>query len=260
MRHSIDVERWRQVGEPAAAAMARAVESCVHCGFCLPACPTYQELGEEMDSPRGRIVLMKEALEGTLPLAAAAPYVDRCLGCLACEPACPSGVQYHRLLHPFRDLARRESGRRRRARSTAPPRHPLGAAEPGAISSALCEPRVWGDGRRRSFPPVGGRCSTGRARRRGRCRRAATLPTRVAAEGARRARVALLTGCAQQVLRPEITAADAAGAGAQRRRGGDPTRPGVLRVARDARRIAGVGARAGAAQPRRLSRATSMRS
>ena len=74
--------------------MARAVETCVHCGFCLPACPTYQVLGEEMDSPRGRIVLMKQVLEGSLTLADAQPHIDRCLGCLGCVTACPSGVQY----------------------------------------------------------------------------------------------------------------------------------------------------------------------
>ena len=83
-------------------AMLGAIEACVHCGFCLPACPTYAVLAEEMDSPRGRIFLMKEVLEGGLELEEAAPYVDRCLGCLACEPACPSGVEYGALLAPFR--------------------------------------------------------------------------------------------------------------------------------------------------------------
>lgn len=82
--------------------MAEAVSKCVHCGFCLPACPTYQELGREADSPRGRIVIMKEVLEGTLTVADAAPHVDACLGCLACEPACPSGVPYRDLISAFR--------------------------------------------------------------------------------------------------------------------------------------------------------------
>ena len=86
--------------------MSEAVHACVHCGFCLPACPTYLELGQEMDTPRGRIVLMKEVLEGTLPLAQALPHVDRCLGCLGCETACPSGVKYRELISPFRDLIR----------------------------------------------------------------------------------------------------------------------------------------------------------
>ena len=89
MLHRIDVDRLDRQGVPGTA-MAEAVESCVHCGFCLPACPTYQELGEEMDSPRGRILLMKEVLEGGIGVDEAAPFVDRCLGCLACEPACPS--------------------------------------------------------------------------------------------------------------------------------------------------------------------------
>lgn len=84
------------------APMAEAVTKCVHCGFCLPACPTYHEIGSESDSPRGRIVIMKEVLEGTLTVADAAPHVDACLGCLACEPACPSGVPYRDLISAYR--------------------------------------------------------------------------------------------------------------------------------------------------------------
>ncbi|MBT5903429.1 MAG: 4Fe-4S dicluster domain-containing protein [Opitutaceae bacterium] len=82
--------------------MADAVSKCVHCGFCLAACPTYSELGSESESPRGRIVIMKEVLEGTLTVADAAPHVDACLGCLACEPACPSGVPYRDLISSYR--------------------------------------------------------------------------------------------------------------------------------------------------------------
>ena len=101
MQHQIPIQ---ELG-PAGPAMAAAVDACVHCGFCLSACPTYQVLGEEMDSPRGRIYLMKEALEGHLPVAGSvALHVDRCLGCLACVSACPSGVQYGQLLTPFRAL------------------------------------------------------------------------------------------------------------------------------------------------------------
>src|SRR5215471_13620002 len=102
MLHSIPSEKFGPFGS----AMAGAVQACVHCGFCLAACPTYGELGQEMDTPRGRIVLMKQVLEGTLPFAGAQPHVDRCLGCLACEPACPSGVRYRDLINPFRALAR----------------------------------------------------------------------------------------------------------------------------------------------------------
>ena len=92
--------------------MAKAVSTCVHCGFCLPACPTYRELGEEMDSPRGRIFLMKSALEGALTLDEVQPHIDRCLGCLACVTACPSGVAYGDLLTPFRALAAGTNPRR----------------------------------------------------------------------------------------------------------------------------------------------------
>jgi glycolate oxidase iron-sulfur subunit len=178
--------------------MARAVEACVHCGFCLPACPTYRVLGEEMDSPRGRIVLMKQALEGELSIPDVLPYIDRCLGCLACVTACPSGVRYGDLLTPFRAMAQTEarpasSRLRQRAlvRLLESPklfRLALYAGSLARRAPALLPPPV----RRMlsllpsSVPP------------------AQQTPSFVPAQGARRARVALLTGCVQQVLAPEI--------------------------------------------------------
>ncbi len=78
---------------------------CVHCGFCLPACPTYQLWGEEMDSPRGRIHLITQILDGAPGTEAAASHLDRCLGCMACVPACPSGVRYDRLIEAAREWA-----------------------------------------------------------------------------------------------------------------------------------------------------------
>ena len=78
---------------------------CVHCGFCLPACPTYQLWGEEMDSPRGRIHLISQILDSGQGTAAAAEHFDRCLGCMACITACPSGVQYDQLIEAARTWA-----------------------------------------------------------------------------------------------------------------------------------------------------------
>ena len=76
---------------------------CVHCGFCLPACPTYALTGDENDSPRGRIHLMRQVLEGQAELDdAVAEHIDSCLGCLSCVSACPSGVQYDRIIEEFR--------------------------------------------------------------------------------------------------------------------------------------------------------------
>ena len=76
---------------------------CVHCGFCLPKCPTYQILGDENDSPRGRIYLMDLVREGRLPLDdTVMTHLDRCLGCRACETACPSGVRYELMLNETR--------------------------------------------------------------------------------------------------------------------------------------------------------------
>lgn len=187
---------------PLAPPMTRAVEMCVHCGFCLPVCPTYRELGQEMDSPRGRIVLMKEVLEGTLDWPSAQPHIDRCLGCLACEPACPSGVRFRDLISPFRALARTrftrspwETLRRWLASATIPyPARMRVAAQAGEIGKKLrpVTPRAWRpmlDLLPASLPA------------------AVTLAGTHPPVGSRRARVALLAGCAQQVLDPDINVA-----------------------------------------------------
>ena len=71
---------------------------CVHCGFCTATCPTYQVLGDELDSPRGRIYLIKELLEGQEPTQATQLHLDRCLTCRNCETTCPSGVEYGHLI------------------------------------------------------------------------------------------------------------------------------------------------------------------
>src|SRR5271163_1307002 len=79
------------------------LSDCVHCGFCLPACPTYVLWGEEMDSPRGRIYMMAKASQGEAPLDQNFRlHMDQCLGCMACVTACPSGVQYDKLIEDTR--------------------------------------------------------------------------------------------------------------------------------------------------------------
>ncbi len=185
-------------------AMLEAIEACVHCGFCLPACPTYESLAEEMDSPRGRIFLMKEVLEGGVNLSDAAPYVDRCLGCLACEPACPSGVEYGSLLAPFRSMAVKEgtgSAWRRLMRWTALKILPY----PSRLRKALFLGRFarWG---RRLFP-ASVRSMLELAP--GPLPTVAAVEALTPAQGETRARVGLLLGCAQGVLAPQINAASA---------------------------------------------------
>ncbi|MYC96455.1 MAG: 4Fe-4S dicluster domain-containing protein [Caldilineaceae bacterium SB0661_bin_32] len=198
MRHSIPVE---SLG-PQAPSMAEAVASCVHCGFCLPACPTYLALGEEMDSPRGRILLMKGALEGELSQEEVLPHVDRCLGCLACVTACPSGVEYGELLTPFREMT--ERGRSRSAMEE--------------LTRTLTNQTLPYPGRFRAAAVLGRFTKVFKPFLPGALRTMLDLlpeklPPRVAlppispARGKRRARVALLSGCVQQVLTPGINRA-----------------------------------------------------
>ena len=195
MQHGIDAKRYGPQGD----AMAHQVKTCVHCGFCLPVCPTYKDLGQEMDSPRGRILLMKEMLEGSLEIEEGLPYVDKCLGCMACVTACPSGVEYGELLTPFRALARdRVKGtlldrltrlgfrlllpfprRFRAAAYLGRLARPFAGVLPDQMASMLeLLPRTLP-----TSPP---------------------LPALYPAQGRRRARVALLSGCVQQVLSPDI--------------------------------------------------------
>src|SRR5215510_7903830 len=105
-----------QLADPATATSEKAIRTCVHCGFCLATCPTYQLLGDERDSPRGRIYLIRELLEGAPASATTETHLDRCLGCRACETTCPSGVRYGALLDVGRGLVEAQRPRSLRER------------------------------------------------------------------------------------------------------------------------------------------------
>jgi glycolate oxidase iron-sulfur subunit len=109
------------------------LRKCVHCGFCTATCPTYQVLGDDLDSPRGRIYLMKRALEGAPVTERTRLHLDRCLTCRACETTCPSGVRYGRLVDIGRAVV--ESKTRRR---------PLDRAWRAALAFGLTKPRLFG--------------------------------------------------------------------------------------------------------------------
>ncbi|MCG8587235.1 MAG: 4Fe-4S dicluster domain-containing protein, partial [Pirellulales bacterium] len=195
MLHEIPTD---QIG-PQGPAMTKAVSTCVHCGFCLPTCPTYDVLGEEMDSPRGRIFLMKEALEGNLPLDEVTPYVDRCLGCVACVTSCPSGVEYGELVTAFRattETKRRRSFADRLLRTMVLSSIPY----PGRFRLAARLGRLAKPFRRLMPGRLGGMLDLVPSS----LPKSDPLPKVYPAKGARRARVALLAGCAQRVLSPEI--------------------------------------------------------
>jgi len=198
MQHEIPVAELGPLGVP----MAEAIQNCVHCGFCLPACPTYQVLGEEMDSPRGRIFLMKEVLEGRIDVDSAVPFVDRCLGCVGCVTACPSGVQYGELVTAFRAKTETVRSRstfdrllRRFVLETLPyPRRFRLAAQLGRLARPF----------RKLLP---GRLGDMLDLLPSQLPASSPLPEVIPAEGKRRARVGLLAGCAQQVLAPDINLA-----------------------------------------------------
>ncbi len=198
MRHQIVSDDLR------APEMAEAVEKCVHCGFCLAACPTYNLLGEEMDSPRGRIYLMKNVLEENLPAAEAQPYIDRCLGCMACVPACPSGVEYGDLLVGYRTMQEKVRQRppmdalsRKLICETLPyPRRFRLAALTGKLGKALLPALPDAFAAMLSLLPDS-------------LPAAQPLPPVLPAQGEQRGKVALLLGCVQDVLAPEISHAAA---------------------------------------------------
>jgi glycolate oxidase iron-sulfur subunit len=200
-----------QLRDPDTAASNQVLRTCVHCGFCTATCPTFLLLGDELDSPRGRIYLIKDMLETGRPATEeVVRHVDRCLSCLACMTTCPSGVNYMHLV----DHARRyieETFRRpwheRALRALlgvvlprpAVFRRVLVAARLGRPLVSLI-PASSGFGRRlRAMAAlVPGRLPP---------RSAVETPQIHRAHGERRARVALLAGCAQQVLAPQINEA-----------------------------------------------------
>jgi glycolate oxidase iron-sulfur subunit len=195
MRHEIPVDSLGPLG----AAMVAPIDACVHCGFCLPTCPTYVTEGEEMDSPRGRIFLMKQVLEDEIELDGALPYLDNCLGCQACVTACPSGVQYGELITAFRAHV-----------DPVRPREPASRLQRELILATLPYPRRFRVAARlgRPFKRLAGVMPPALAPMMrllpDSLPRARPLPEIWPAVGERRARVALLAGCAQQVLAPDI--------------------------------------------------------
>lgn len=188
------------------------VDDCVHCGFCLPTCPTYLLWGEEMDSPRGRIYLVEAGLDGAPMDATMVRHVDQCLGCMACVTACPSGVRYDKLVHETRAQIERRHPRRpgdrlfreaifalfpyrQRLRLLRGPlrvyqRSRLGRVlhRTGLLDALPASVRTM----ERLAPTLGPAC---------------TLPARVPAVGVRRHTVGLLVGCVQQAFFPDVNAA-----------------------------------------------------
>ena len=194
-----------QLADPDVAESEKILRTCVHCGFCLATCPTYLLTGDELDGPRGRIYLVKDMLESGAPASATvARHIDRCLSCLSCMTTCPSGVNYMHLVdharrhieetfvRPLPDRLLRRMlaavlpfpGRFRLSLRLAQLARPFAALLPGRLKTLIAlaplhVPNASTVDRPQIFP----------------------------AEGQRRARVALLSGCAQQVLKPEINAA-----------------------------------------------------
>ncbi|WP_428374728.1 glycolate oxidase subunit GlcF [Lichenicoccus sp.] len=194
-----------QLADPDTAASAGILRSCVHCGFCTATCPTYALLGDELDSPRGRISLIKDMLEHDRPATEkVVKHIDRCLSCLSCMTTCPSGVNYMHLV----DHARRhiEQTYKRPWRDRAL-RRLLALVLPrtGLFRAALLAQRL-GRPFLRWMPAQLGVLASLAPKRVPRAS-AMDRPQVFAAEGARVKRVALLVGCAQRVLAPQINEA-----------------------------------------------------
>ncbi|HLY47076.1 MAG TPA: glycolate oxidase subunit GlcF [Stellaceae bacterium] len=194
-----------QLADPDVAASENILRACVHCGFCTATCPTYVLLGDELDSPRGRIYLLKNMLERGGPVdAETVTHIDRCLSCLACMTTCPSGVNYMHLVdHGRRHIA----AHYRRPWSERLLRHWLGRVltRPRLLRLALHGARLAkpfaGLAPRSLRPPLA------LAPDKVPAASPADRPQVFPAAGERRLRVALLPGCAQRVLAPEINEA-----------------------------------------------------
>ncbi len=192
-----------QLADPGTQRANEILRACVHCGFCTATCPTYQVLGDELDSPRGRIYLIKDMLENErVPDAKTVKHIDRCLSCLACMTTCPSGVHYMHLVdhareyienhykRPFSDRALRwilarilpYPMRFRLALLGAKMGKPFARLMPDARLRAMLEMAP------ASIPPVS----------------RSDDPQSFPAKGARIKRVALMTGCAQKALNTDI--------------------------------------------------------
>jgi len=192
-----------QLKDPGIARANQILRTCVHCGFCTATCPTYQVLGDELDSPRGRIYLIKDMLESGRPAdAQTVKHIDRCLSCLACMTTCPSGVHYMHLVdhareyieqtyrRPWHDRALRwllsriipYPGRFRLALLGAKMARPFARLLPDRRLRAMIAMAP------KQVPPVSRNDD----------------PQVFAAQGAARMRVALLTGCAQKALNTDI--------------------------------------------------------
>ncbi len=195
-----------QLADAETAASAAAIRKCVHCGFCTATCPTYVLLGDERDSPRGRIELIKAMLEdGGPPAPGTVTHVDRCLSCLACTTTCPSGVDYAQLIDHARSHIEAHHVRpwpERLLRALIPavltrPRRLAAALALGRLARPL-EPLL----ARLKLAPLSALL------------RLVPAPTRrpsaertFAAEGKRRGRVVLLQGCVEPAMAPQIRAA-----------------------------------------------------
>ena len=189
------------------------VADCVHCGFCLPTCPTYALWGEEMDSPRGRIYLMGIGIEGEPMTDEMVQHFDACLGCMACVTACPSGVQYDRLIEATRAQVERRFPRRPRERllrkgifSLFPYPRRLHAVRGllRAYQSSGLSRRLRGSRLLRRFPAMAALESLVPP-----LERYEPVPERVPARGTKRGTVGMLLGCVQREFFPEVNAATA---------------------------------------------------
>jgi glycolate dehydrogenase iron-sulfur subunit len=189
------------------------IADCVHCGFCLPSCPTYVLWGEEMDSPRGRIQLMKMVSQGEIGLSeTVSQHWDQCLGCMACVTACPSGVKYDQLIEATRAQVERHV---LRSASDRLYRQAIFSLFPYPRRMRALLPAL------RAYQRLGGRrlMRNGAARWLPKQLRAlaamtpeipassARIPDYIPAQGARRMRVGLLLGCVQRVFFSDVNAA-----------------------------------------------------